>query len=200
MTAVVVPRNPTRGASEEDGWFDSVLGPGGSLDSRLPIVMWVTTMILGVLIFAWILRRPQQEADHPLAAALTLMADDRPIRAHPARDAAAALVARASALALERGGWETDPNANRSTSNRPVSWQSRPALLFDAAPARDAVRRQITYRLVRLSEGPDDFVSREIIRLDRGDEIEIVGQQGSFLQVRTPSGEVGWIPSDSLIS
>jgi hypothetical protein len=185
---------------DEGGWFDDVLGPGGGPGDRLPIVLWVTTMIVGVLIFAWILRRPQQDGDHPLVAALSFVADEQPVRARPARDAAAAL-SRASALAHEALGWDgTEPPPNRPTSNRPTSWQARPALVFDAAPARDAVRRQITYRLVRLSEGPDDFVSRELMRLDRGDEVEIVGQQGSFLQVRTPTGEVGWIPSDSLLS
>ncbi|HEY8845145.1 MAG TPA: hypothetical protein VIM24_00665, partial [Candidatus Limnocylindrales bacterium] len=68
-----------------------------------------------------------------------------------------------------------------------------------SAPARDVVRRRITSRLVRLSDGPDDLRSREIMRLDRGDEIEIVGQGGSILQVRTPTGATGWIPTISII-
>jgi len=86
------------------------------------------------------------------------------------------------------------------TGNRPNSWQSRPPLRFETGPAKDAERRKVTYRLVRLSEGPDDFRSREIMRLDRGDEIDIIGQEGSFLHVRTPTGAIGWIPSDSIIS
>ena len=75
-----------------------------------------------------------------------------------------------------------------------------------AAPAvRDGAyqgrrRRKITYRLVRLAEGPDDLRSREIMRLDRGDEIDIIGQEGRFLHVRTPTGAIGWIPSESIIS
>jgi hypothetical protein len=86
------------------------------------------------------------------------------------------------------------PDSTR-LSNRPTGWQSRPALSFEAPPARDAVRRRITYRLVRLSDGPDDLRSSEIMRLDRGDEIEILRQEGTFIQVRTPTGEIGWIPS-----
>jgi len=86
------------------------------------------------------------------------------------------------------------------TGDRATGWQSRPALRFETPPGREAERRKITYRLVRLSEGPDDFRTREIMRLDRGDEIDIIGQEGSFLQVRTPTGAVGWIPSDSIIS
>jgi hypothetical protein len=90
-------------------------------------------------------------------------------------------------------------DAGGLTANRPTGWQSRPALLFDAPPARNVVRRHITYRLVRLSDGPDDIRSREIMRLDRGDEIEILGQEGSVIQVRTPTGAIGWIPSVSII-
>jgi hypothetical protein len=37
------------------------------------------------------------------------------------------------------------------------------------------------------------------MRLDRGDEIEILGQEGSYLQVRTPTGATGWIPNLSII-
>jgi len=85
------------------------------------------------------------------------------------------------------------------TGARPTGWQSRPALEFDAPPKRDAVRRRITYRLVRMSDGPDDLRSKEIMRLDRGDEIEILGQEGNYLQVRTPTGAIGWIPSLSII-
>ncbi len=86
------------------------------------------------------------------------------------------------------------------TGSRPGGSQSRPPLRFEKGPAKDAERRKVTYRLVRLSEGPDDFRSREIMRLDRGDEIDLIGQEGSFLHVRTPNGAVGWIPSDSIIS
>jgi len=85
------------------------------------------------------------------------------------------------------------------SGNRPTGWQSRPPLRFNSAPAGDVVRRRITSRLVRLSDGPDDLRSRAIMRLDRGDEIEIVGQDGSILQVRTPTGAIGWIPTISII-
>ncbi len=46
----------------------------------------------------------------------------------------------------------------------------------------------MSYRRVRLSDGPDDVGSRELDRLDRGDEVEIVGSFEGFLQVRTPEG------------
>ncbi len=87
----------------------------------------------------------------------------------------------------------------RLTGIRLNGWLSRPALRFDDKPARGVLRRQITYRLVRLSDGPDELHSREIMRLDRGDDIEIVSDGGSVLQVRTTTGQVGWIPGISIL-
>jgi SH3-like domain-containing protein len=60
-------------------------------------------------------------------------------------------------------------------------------------------RRTIGYRLVRLSDGPDDLRSSEIGRLDRGDEVEIIGDVGGFLQVRTPGGLEGWVPRIAIV-
>jgi SH3-like domain-containing protein len=55
-------------------------------------------------------------------------------------------------------------------------------------------RRTIGYRLVRMTEGPDDIRSREVGRLDRGDEVDVIGEHEGFLKVRTPSGLEGWVP------
>jgi hypothetical protein len=98
----------------------------------------------------------------------------------------------------------TEPAADRApiepSAGRLTTWKSRPPLLFDKPPIRGTVRRLITYHLIRLSEGPDDLRSREITRLDRGDEVEIVSHQDGYIQVRTPTGQVGWIRSDSVYS
>jgi hypothetical protein len=179
-------------------------GIGIAITGLLPVAMWVTTTTLGILVFAWALRRPEREEDSPLAAALSMVASardglgrdiaERRDRGGSGPQTPPDAVDAATATVLPFG-----PDAGGLTGNRPTGWQSRPALLFDAPPARNAVRRHITYRLVRLSDGPDDLRSREIMRLDRGDEIEILGQEGSVIQVRTPTGAIGWIPSVSII-
>jgi SH3-like domain-containing protein len=64
-----------------------------------------------------------------------------------------------------------------------------------ATPARRGVERHlITYRWVRLSDGPDERASNEVGRLDRGDEIEVIGEHEGSLQVRTSDGLEGWVP------
>jgi hypothetical protein len=178
-------------------WF------GGLLDGRLPTIAWVTTTMLGVLLFAWTMRRPLAEESSPLAAALSAFGG---ARGGGRRSGDEQAVDPGDATARP-----TDPLASTAaivasplgptglTGNRANGWQTRPPLLFERSPAKGVVRRQITYRLVRLSDGPDDLYSREIMRLDRGDEIEIVSDEGTILQVRTPTGETGWIPGVSIL-
>ena len=53
--------------------------------------------------------------------------------------------------------------------------------------------------MVRLSEGVDDVSSRELGRLDRGDEVEVIDSYEGFLQVQTPDGLTGWIPRHTIV-
>jgi Bacterial SH3 domain len=54
-------------------------------------------------------------------------------------------------------------------------------------------RRRIRYRMVRLSDSPDDLLGQEIGRLDEGDEVELLERSGLYWQVRTPAGQIGWV-------
>jgi SH3-like domain-containing protein len=45
-----------------------------------------------------------------------------------------------------------------------------------------------------VSDGPDELTSNEVGRLDRGDEIEVIGEHEGALRIRTPSGLEGWVP------
>ncbi len=92
---------------------------------------------------------------------------------------------RPSLLAARRSAPEGDPSA-----------MAAQRLTFDrAAVEPDATRehRWIRYRMVRLSDGPDELMSIEIGRLDAGDEVELLERSGTYWQVRTPTGHVGWV-------
>ena len=54
-------------------------------------------------------------------------------------------------------------------------------------------RRRIRYRMVRLSDAPDEIRSNELGRLDRGDEVELLENVGAYWQVRVPTGQIGWV-------
>jgi hypothetical protein len=64
---------------------------------------------------------------------------------------------------------------------------------FTETPAKGAVRPVITYRHVRVSAGPDDLHFAEVARLDRLDEVEVIGEADGSVQVPTPDDVVGWI-------
>jgi hypothetical protein len=87
----------------------------------------------------------------------------------------------------------------RQWSDRQAPAAAREPERFASAPRAGVDRRTIGYRLVRLSDGPDDLRSSEIGRLDRGDEVEIIGDVGGFLQVRTPGGLEGWVPRIAIV-
>jgi len=180
---------------------DATLITGG-IDGWAPVIAWLTTTMLGVAVFAWTIRRPQRDDESALANALSMVAADARFGGGTKRPNDTPSSPHLEPTGSERAeelGLPAGTTVGGLTGNRPSGWQSRPALLFDSAPVRGAVRRRITYRLVRLSDAPDDLRSREVMRLDRGDEVEIVGREGTFLQVATPTGEIGWIPNISII-
>jgi Bacterial SH3 domain len=100
-------------------------------------------------------------------------ADDVPL--------ASAVQARAHALAATR----VQASANRRT--------------FTSPPKPGTERLKMGYQRVRVSDGPDDINSRELGRLDRGDEVEVIGSWEGFLQVQAPDGLTGWIPRHTIV-
>jgi hypothetical protein len=73
------------------------------------------------------------------------------------------------------------------------------ARTFTKPPAKGVDRATVRSRLVRFNAEPDDLRSAELGRLDRGDEIEIVGSFEGFLNVRVPDGTTGWIHRAAIV-
>jgi hypothetical protein len=86
-----------------------------------------------------------------------------------------------------------------SDLTRPEPKTSSGPQTFSKPPGKGVERLKVGYRMVRLSEGVDDVSSRELGRLDRGDEVEVVGSYEGFLQVKTPDGLTGWIPRHTIL-
>ena len=73
-----------------------------------------------------------------------------------------------------------------STTARAPSAFARPA-------AKGVERVFVSYQGVRMAAMPDEFQPM-LARLERGDEVEIIGSHEGYLNVRTPIGLTGWIP------
>jgi hypothetical protein len=164
------------------------------------VATWSLTTALGVLLFAVVLRRPVNEAD--IGAMRTVgWTAPRGSAGDPAQVGGPA----AAAAALEAVDAVADAEANLPRWLRPSLRAQRQSggyglpvaaepARFDRPAAAGVDRRTIAYRLVRLSDGPDDLRTNEVGRLDRGDEVEILGEHDGFLKVRTPQGLEGWVP------
>ena len=59
-------------------------------------------------------------------------------------------------------------------------------------------RRIVAYRLVLVSDRPDDRDAVELGRVDRGDEVELLALDNGFALVRAPDGLEGWIDASTL--
>jgi SH3-like domain-containing protein len=75
-----------------------------------------------------------------------------------------------------------------------IAGAKRPPLKFTGKAAKGVQRGKIGYRQVRVSAGPDDVRTAEVGRVDLKDEVELIGEDESFFQVRTPEGVEGWVP------
>lgn len=85
----------------------------------------------------------------------------------------------------------------RARSERDIPAYREP-LRFREPPEPDADRRIVSYNLVRLASEPDEYMGHEIGMLDRGDEVEVLRQEASFVLVMTPDESVGWVHRTTL--
>lgn len=218
--AVILPKptsSPAAGAggtSASSGSGSAAGGPGEGLGAVLglvtnpdPLLAWLIATAGGILLFLVLMRRSRERDGEvgapyvqatPFATALPApIADARPRKAAealpetpvPAEAMEAAAIAETAVTAAV-----AEITAAAATA-RPV----RGALVFAEPPAMGVERLKVGYRKVRLSERVDDVVSRELGRLDPGDEVEVVGSFEGFLQVLTPDGQTGWIPRHTIL-
>jgi hypothetical protein len=191
--------------------------PNGVLSLRLgidpgtgvPVAAWSLSTAIGVILFAAFLGRPAPaRTPHGAASVAVLSAVST---ASPPIVAPVAGLGRPTDEAEARGDVMNQDEANLPRWLRPTLREQRhsgdPGMLagarqparFAAPPQAGVERRTVAYRLVRLSDGPDDATSNEVDRLDRGDEVEVIGEQEGFLLVRTPTGLEGWVPRVVLV-
>jgi hypothetical protein len=140
----------------------------------VPVAAWSLTTALGVVLFGAFVLRPRRR-EH---AALEF----------DSAGSAGGLAASVATASPAR------PDAANGVNLPQWLPAPREPLLFAAAPKRGVERRTIGYRLVRMSAAPDDIRSREVGRLDRGDEVDVIDEHEGFLKVRTPTGLEGWVP------
>jgi hypothetical protein len=98
-----------------------------------------------------------------------------------------------------------DPEANMPRWRRPSLLEARRAdpsrqtpayrlsMKFSDARADSPDIRIIRYAVVPLLDRPDEVLGAQLGDLESGDEVLLVGAQGTFVEVTCPNGEHGWI-------
>lgn len=153
--------------------------------------------MFGVLLFALLLQGGWTRIEVP--GGLSVLVMDR--RRGSGRGGSVVDVAGASAMAGAGPGMigPTGSFDDPARAGGRFVGVGRAPLRFSAPAASTAERRIVAYRYVRVSAGPDDLRFPELARLDRRDEVEVIGSEVGYLQVRTPDGIVGWVPRIVLV-
>ena len=195
---------PPDNGEEADSGFGFRL-PGLDLDpsAALPLGTWLVTTTFGVLLFAAVFRGRGLTVELPGELSVLVMKRRRTARGGLGGSndglpdggvdhGSAALVVEAAA-----GGASTPTDSDEA--RRQVGAKGRPPLRFARPPKAGVDRRVIAYRSVRVSAGPDELRTAELTRLDRRDEVEVIGEEGGSLRIRTPDGVEGWVPRVVLV-
>lgn len=161
----------------------------------LPITSWVASCLLGLLMFAFVLRRRQAPDDTEFGFAmagqlvtnLSGPVDHVPLDVEPVDpEATIPRWRRPSVQAARQSGRVSD------IVSLPVQFTT---------PARHGEdRRVVGYRLVRVGDSPDEVRSVEIGRLDRDDEVEVLETTTHWARVRRPDGLEGWVLAQTVSS
>jgi hypothetical protein len=157
------------------------------------------TTTFGVLLFAAVFRGRGLAVELPGELSVLVMKRRRSSRGSP-RGSSGALpdsVDHAAAVVAAPAGATTPTDFDEA--RRQIGATERPPRRFARPPAAGIDRRVIAYRSVRVSAGPDELRSAELTRLDRRDEVEVIGEEAGSLRIRTPDGVEGWVPRVVLV-
>jgi hypothetical protein len=86
-------------------------------------------------------------------------------------------------------------------STSPIATQPADGLTFSEgqlAAAGELELRGIRYHMVPLLDRPDQLAGTQLGTLEVGDQVQVLGRSGVYVQVRTPFGQAGWIHRTTL--
>ena len=182
------------GSGDGSGWSLSLTGLGADRETASSIAAWLATTTFGILLFAFLLRGGSSPAEVPGELSVLVMNGRR----GSGRGAVLQPAAAHEAVAIDNPGVSVPPAGMIGIDGRSGTIGRAP-LRFAKPPAAGAERRTVAYRYVRVSGGPDDLHFPELTRLDRRDEVDVIGAEAGYLQIRTPDGIVGWVPRVVLV-
>jgi hypothetical protein len=143
-------------------------------------------------------RSPRTEAVDEIAAMMAPPGDSQPGALTPTLATAVEAMAPPSSSPL-------DPEANMPRWRRPSLLEARRSdptrqapsyrlpMRFTDAQAGNSDVRVVRYAVVPVLDQPDEILGLRLSALENGDEVQVLGAHGAFLEVFCPDGERGWI-------
>lgn len=177
---------------------------GGVIAAAVLAGVATTTAIAAGIVLAGIAglvmaaRRPRRSTAADEIAAM--MAEESAPR--PTLDPTGSAAVEAMAPAATR---EVDPEANMPRWRRPSLLEARRSDPTRQAPAyrlpmrftADQIAaedvRIVRYAVVPILDRPDEVLGRRVADLETGDEVQVLGASGGFLEVHSPNGDRGWL-------
>jgi hypothetical protein len=162
-------------------------------------------VVTGVVGLVGVARKPRagKLSNHEEIAAMMA-----PKAANPAPAARPALTAvEAMAPPIDT---PVDPEANMPRWRRPSLLEARHAdyshhattyrmpMRFGEGGAEDLDVRVVRYAVVPVLDRPDEVLGIQQADLAAGDEVQVVGTSGAFIQVLCPNGDQGWVHRTTL--
>ncbi len=161
-------------------------------------------VLAGVVGVVSVARRPRQPS---AAAEIAAMMAPRKLATAPARTPETATAVEAMA---PKSVMAVDPEANMPRWRRPSLLEARRSDPTRQAPVyRIPMRftddqiyqfdvRIVRYAVVPLLDRPDEVLGQRVGDLEAGDEVQVLGASGTFLEVHCPTGERGWVHRTTL--
>lgn len=181
-----------------------VAGIGTTTAIALGIVLAGVAGLVGVV------RRPRVQANGVAEIEAMLAAD--PLERKPQAQLQIKSVTESTRVEsmAPQGVAEVDPEAGMPRWRRPsllearrsdptrVATASRPPMRFAESVASEVDIRVVRYAVVPVLDRPDEVLGLQLSDLGSGDEVQVVGGAGAFLEVVCPNGDRGFVHRTTL--
>jgi hypothetical protein len=171
----------------------------------------IGVVLAGVVGLAGVARRPRKLTPTQEIEAMLAADPLDPVAAAAAAAARAAAAAPAvTAESMAPPAQNADPEAGMPRWRRPSLLEARRSDPTRAAPSdRTPMRfgegtsseldvRVVRYAVVPVLDRPDEVLGLQLSDVGSGDEVQVLGASGGFLEVLCPNGEQGWIHRTTL--
>ena len=166
-------------------------------------------VLAGVVGLVGVVRRPKEQRNPVSAIEAMLAADPLERKAEPPMVKSVTDTTRVESMA-PHGATEVDLEAGMPRWRRPsllearrsdptrVSGTSRTPMRFGENVSSEVDVRVVRYAVVPVLDRPDEVLGLQLSDLGSGDEVQVVGGSGAFLEVMCPNGDRGFVHRTTL--